>query len=344
MSNKGVVRAALLDWYDRHARSLPWRRPPGAAARPDPYAVWLSEVMLQQTTVAAAAPYFDAFRARWPTVADLAAAPREAVLQAWAGLGYYSRARNLHAAAQALAAMGRFPDDEAGWRALPGVGAYTAAAVAAIAFDRPANVVDGNVERVMARWFAEEAPLPDAKPTLARRAASLVTADRPGDWAQALMDLGATICTPRKPRCPTCPVAFACAALAGGAPETYPRRRPRTARPVRHGVAFRLEHGGAILLVRRPDEGLLGGMPALPSTPWRTEAWSHDEALAYAPAPAAWRRTGAVKHIFTHFALTLDVWSGQGAAPASGGDWVAVDELSHAGLPTVFRKAAALAA
>ncbi len=338
MSNKGAIRGALLDWYDRHARALPWRAPPGARA--DPYAVWLSEIMLQQTTVAAVGPYFAAFLKAWPTVADLAAAPREDVLRAWAGLGYYSRARNLHAAAQQLAAMAILPADEAGWRALPGVGPYTAAAVAAIAFGLPTNVVDGNVERVMARLFAVEAPLPDAKAELARLAGGLVADERPGDWAQALMDLGATVCTPRKPRCGDCPLAFACRALAGGAPETFPRKRAKPVRPERHGVAFRLEHGGKVLLVRRPDSGLLGGMAALPTTPWRETPWTAEEAQAHAPARAAWRVQGAVRHVFTHFALMLEVWVGEGAAD---GDWTPIADLPRAGLPTVFRKAATLA-
>ena len=336
----GTLRVALLDWYDRAARTLPWRAGPGAYARPNPYAVWLSEVMLQQTSVAAVIPYFERFWAAWPTVAALAAAPRDEVLREWAGLGYYSRARNLHAAAQALAADG-VPEDEAGWRRLPGVGPYTAAAVAAIAFDRPANVVDANVERVMARLFAVETPLPVAKPQLAALAATFVTEDRPGDWAQALMDLGATVCTPRAPRCAICPIAAFCQAFAGGAPETYPRKPAKPARPERHGVAFRLERAGQVLLVRRPDRGLLGGMAALPSTPWRTERWTDAEARALAPAQTIWRSIGEVRHVFTHFALTLRVWAGESQGEGKG-DWVAIDGLPGAGLPTVFRKAAAL--
>ena len=320
---------------------MAWRVAPAAraaGARPDPYAVWLSEVMLQQTTVATVGAYFARFMEAYPTVGRLAAAPREEVLRLWAGLGYYSRARNLHAAAQDLAAHG-FPDTEAGWRALPGVGPYTAAAVAAIAFDRPANVVDGNVERVMARLFAVEAPLPDAKGELTALAAGFVTDDRPGDWAQALMDLGATMCTPRAPGCDRCPVAFACRAFADGSPETFPRKRAKATRPERHGVAFRLTRHGRILLVRRPDKGLLGGMAALPSTPWRTEVWTQAEAVAQAPAQVAWRSLGAVRHVFTHFALTLEVWAGEGDAD---GEWRPLDALADAGLPTVFRKAAVL--
>jgi A/G-specific adenine glycosylase len=335
----GALRVALLDWYDRNARDLPWRAPPGANAPVDPYRVWLSEIMLQQTTVAAVAPYYERFLEAWPTVEALAAAPREDVLSAWAGLGYYSRARNLHAAAQVAAAGGGFPADEAGLRALPGVGPYTAAAIASIAHGVAANVVDGNVERVMARLHAVETPLPEAKPELAALAGGYVRSDRPGDWAQALMDLGATVCTPRSPACEVCPVAFACAARAGGAPETYPRRRAKAPKPVRHGVAFRLRRGDDILLVRRPDKGLLGGMAALPTTPWRAEVWSAADAELHAPASATWREIGAVAHVFTHFALTLAVWEAEGDIE---GDWRAAHDLGALGLPTVFRKAAAL--
>jgi A/G-specific adenine glycosylase len=290
--------------------------------------------MLQQTTVAAVAPYFARFVDRWPGVRELAAAPREAVLEAWAGLGYYSRARNLHEAAQRLAAEG-FPQTEQGWRALPGVGPYTAAAIAAIAHGEAANVVDGNVERVMARLHAVDAPLPGAKTRLRALAGQMVTAERPGDWAQALMDLGATVCTPRAPKCGACPWANACEALAGGAPETYPRRTPRAARPQRYGVAFRIERDGAIWLVRRAEKGLLGGMAALPTTDWRSRKWTRVEALRHAPVAADWTRTGRVRHVFTHFALTLDVYAAEAAMQGEGwwGDARA--------LPTVFKKAAA---
>jgi A/G-specific adenine glycosylase len=325
------LRKLLLNWYDRNGRDLPWRL---RAGRPDPYRVWLSEIMLQQTTVAAVGPYFTRFLARWPTVAALAAAPREDVLSAWAGLGYYSRARNLHAAAQRLAEAG-FPDTEAGWRALPGVGAYTAAAIAAIALDQSANVVDGNVERVISRLHAVETALPNAKPKLRALAEFLVTADRPGDWAQALMDLGATICTPKAPKCSACPWRDACAAFASGAPESYPRRAAKAKRPQRHGVAYRIERDGALWLVRRPDKGLLGGMAGLPTTEWRAKKWTRAEALKQAPVEAAWRKTGAVEHVFTHFALSLDVYAAD-AAPTGEGCWGDADAL-----PTVFKKAAA---
>jgi A/G-specific adenine glycosylase len=334
LATRDKSRKFLLNWYDANGRELPWRVRGG---RPDPYRVWLSEIMLQQTTAAAVGPYFLRFLELWPTVAALAAAPREDVLGAWAGLGYYSRARNLHAAAQVLARDGA-PATEAGWRALPGVGPYTAAAIAAIAFDLPANVVDGNVERVMARRFAVETPLPQAKPELRALAGGLVTAERPGDWAQALMDLGATVCTPKAPRCGDCPWAEECAAVASGAPESYPRRAPKAERPRRFGVAYRIEGEGALWLVRRPDKGLLGGMAALPSTSWRAQAWTRAEALAHAPVAARWRKAGQIRHVFTHFALTLDVYVAR-AAPDGEGWWG-----DASALPTVFRKAAAVGA
>jgi A/G-specific adenine glycosylase len=292
--------------------------------------------MLQQTVAASVVAYFKTFTERWPNVAALAAAPRADVLAAWAGLGYYARARNLHAAAVVLARDG-FPKDEAGWRALPGVGAYTAAAIAAIANGQAANVVDGNIERVISRWFAVETPLPDARAELRMLAARFVTADRPGDWAQALMDLGATVCTPKNPKCTACPVSTLCRAYASGAPEIYPRKRAKAAKPRRHGVAFYLERGGKALLVTRPEKGLLGGMRALPSTPWRAEAWSEAEALTHAPAKGAWTKAGAVEHVFTHFALTLEVWTLRDKRKPVA-DWVSAEDVTT-GLPTLFRKA-----
>ncbi|KQY90134.1 MULTISPECIES: A/G-specific adenine glycosylase [unclassified Brevundimonas] len=327
-----ALRAALLDWYDAHRRTLAWRGAPGAAA-PDPYRVWLSEVMLQQTTTPHATPYFEAFTARWPTVSDLAAAADSDVMAAWAGLGYYARARNLLACARAVAGDhgGVFPDTEAGLLALPGVGAYTAAAVAAIAFGRPANVVDGNVERVMARLFAVETPLPAAKPELRRRAASLVADHRPGDWAQALMDLGATVCRPGRPLCHLCPLTAWCAGFRSGAPERWPLKTRKTVRPHRTGTAWVLrDDRGRVALVRRPDKGLLGGMTGLP-----TSDWAVDAAEASPPVAADWRGAGAVEHVFTHFSLTLDVRTATGA-----GDflWTDPDEALRS-LPTVFRKA-----
>lgn len=334
------LRNALLTWYDSHARDLPWRvRPNKSGIVAEPYRVWLSEIMLQQTTVAAVKPYFERFLHLFPRVEDMASAPREVVLEAWAGLGYYSRARNLHAAAIAMAERG-VPTTEEGWRALPGVGPYTAAAISAIAQGRATNVVDGNVERVMARLHAVETPLPDAKPELKSIAALHVSDDRPGDWAQALMDLGATICTPKSPACALCPVREWCAAFATGAPETFPRRAAKAVKPHRHGIAFRVLRDGKFWFVRRPDKGLLGGMAGLPTTPWRADAWSADEAFAHAPLRANWREVGAIAHTFTHFALTLVVFEAETNANPEGEGWWAAD---IAPLPNVFRKAALVA-
>ncbi|MDP3632576.1 A/G-specific adenine glycosylase [Phenylobacterium sp.] len=339
--NPEVLRASLLAWYDDQARDLAWRVGPAggrAGVRQDPYRVWLSEVMLQQTTVPHATPYFLKFTARWPTVTALAAEQDGEVMAAWAGLGYYARARNLLACARAVANDhgGVFPDTEAGLRGLPGLGPYTAAAVAAIAFDRPTNVVDGNVERVISRLFAVEAPLPDAKPELKRLAETLVRDERPGDWAQALMDLGATICKPKSPLCDWCPVAADCAALATGAPETYPRKTAKAVRPHRYGVAYVLTRGDQIALVRRPPKGLLGGMLALPTSDWRADPFGDEEARASAPAHAAWRHVGEVEHGFTHFTLTLKLLRAEGAA--EGVIWSPRRDLD--GLPSVFLKAA----
>jgi A/G-specific adenine glycosylase len=338
---KARLRARALAWYDAHARDLPWRvRPADRASgrRPDPYRVWLSEIMLQQTTVPHATPYFLAFTQRWPTVGALAAAPEGDVMAAWAGLGYYARARNLIACARQVAGKlgGAFPDTEAGLAALPGVGRYTAAAIAAIAFDRPANVVDGNVERVVARLFAVEAPLPGAKPALRALAGALVTNERPGDWAQALMDLGAMVCTPASPICAICPAAEDCRARAAGAPETYPRRTAKPERPERHGVAYLLTRRDRVALVRRPARGLLGGMLGLPTSDWRPEPWSAAEAIAAAPVAAEWRVTGEIRHVFTHFALTLAIYRAEGDWPHA--IWTPRTELEA--MPSVFLKAA----
>jgi A/G-specific adenine glycosylase len=327
-----ALRNALLDWYDAHGRTLAWRVSPGGG-RADPYRIWLSEVMLQQTTTPHATPYFQAFTARWPTVSDLAAAEDADVMAAWAGLGYYARARNLLACARAVAADhgGVFPDTEAGLLALPGVGAYTAAAVAAIAFGRPANVVDGNVERVMARLFAVETPLPAAKPELRRLAATLVADDRPGDWPQALMDLGATVCRPGRPLCEACPLTAWCAAFVSCDPGRWPLKTKKADRPHRTGVAWVLrDDRGRVALVRRPDKGLLGGMTGLP-----TSNWSAEPGPATPPVVADWREAGAIDHVFTHFSLTLSVHAAEG-----GGDFLWTDpEAALASLPTVFRKA-----
>ena len=336
--------SALLDWYDAHARALPWRVGPAARAageRPDPYRVWLSEIMLQQTTVATVKGYFEAFTARWPTVTALAAAPREEVLAAWAGLGYYARARNLHACARIVAGErgGVFPETEAVLRALPGVGAYTAAAVAAIAFDEPATVVDGNVERVVARFHAIEEPLPGARKRLRTLAAALTPGARPGDHAQAMMDLGATVCTPRAPACAACPLAPGCAGREKGIAASLPRKAPKKTKPTRHGTCYLARRpDGAVLLARRPDAGLLGGMMELPGTRWAEEA-----PPPAPPLPADWRAMGTVHHVFTHFRLLLEVMradvSQDAAAPA--GRWTLPEALESEALPTLMRKALA---
>ena len=334
--------ADLLRWYDRHRRVLPWRAGPGE--RSDPYRVWLSEVMLQQTTVAAVRPYYAAFLRRFPTVAALAEAPSEAVMSAWAGLGYYSRARNLHACAMAVVAEhgGQWPDTEEGLRALPGIGPYTAGAIAAIAFDRPSAAVDGNVERVVSRLFRVADPLPGAKVTIRAFALSLVPADRPGDFAQAVMDLGATICTPRRPACALCPWMEPCEARAAGDAETYPRKAPKREGALRLGAAFvAVRQDGAILLRTRPPRGLLGGMAEVPTSTWRA-TYDPAGALRDAPLQADWRRVpGIVTHVFTHFPLELTVF--RAAVPADalaldGMRWTAPATLREEPLPNVMRK------
>jgi len=336
MAPVSQIRRKLLRWYDRHRRVMPWRATGGET--PDPYRVWLSEIMLQQTTTAHAEPYFLAFTSRWPRVGDLAAAADSDVMAAWAGLGYYARARNLLACARVIASdhKGAFPNSEAGLRALPGVGPYTAAAVGAIAFNLPTNVVDGNVERVMARLFAVKAPLPDAKPELWSHAARFVTSERPGDWAQALMDLGATVCRPRGPDCSACPIADACAARTAGEPEDYPRRAAKAARPKRRGVAFVALAAGQAGLLRRPPRGLLGGMLGLPGTPWREAAWPSRDAMRHAPFPGRWRDVGVVDHVFTHFSLELSVRLLAINAPIGDFEWTPV-ERAVGDLPSVFR-------
>jgi A/G-specific adenine glycosylase len=333
------IAPLLLAWYDRHRRILPWRALPGEAA--DPYRVWLSEVMLQQTTVAAVRPRFEAWTARWPDFASLAAADEAAVMAAWAGLGYYARARNLVAAAKVVVARhgGAFPRDEATLRTLPGLGAYTAAAVAAIAFGQRAVVVDANVERVVARLFGIAEPLPGARVAI-RAAADQVTPDaRAGDFAQAMMDLGSAVCTPKKPSCLLCPLNAECRGFREGAPERLPVKAAKKARPQRYGTIFWVQRGDDVLLVRRPDRGLLGGMRALPTGPWIEEA----PGLEGAPVPAEWKvRNATVAHGFTHFdlELTLAVARGQ-AHHAVDGLWWPIAELDRAGLPTLFAKAAA---
>ena len=335
--------ADLLAWYDLNARTLPWRVSPAdraAGVRPDPYSVWLSEIMLQQTTVQAVKRYFDDFTRRWPRLHLLAEAASDDVMKAWAGLGYYSRARNLKACAEIVARDhgGRFPDNEEGLRALPGIGAYTAAAIAAIAFDRPAVVVDGNVDRVIARLHAIETPMPAAKAEIRAFAARLTPAERPGDHAQAMMDLGATICTPKSPACGICPLSPACAARLSGEPTRFPVKAPKAARPVRRGVAYAaVRSDGAILLRKRPEKGLLGGMAEVPGSDWTVG----EAPAAAAPLRGYWRRIGQVEHSFTHFHLCLDVeradFPAETAAP-DGHWWSGANAVGGEALPSLMRK------
>jgi A/G-specific adenine glycosylase len=343
--------AELLAWYDRHRRALPWRARPGE--RSDPYRVWLSETMLQQTTVKAVAPYYARFLARWPDLNALAAASLDEVLAAWAGLGYYARARNMHACVRQLVERygGQFPTNESALRELPGIGAYTAAAIAAIAFGRAATPVDGNIERVIARLYAVTTPLPAGKAEIARRARTLTPTTRAGDFAQALMDLGATICTPKKPACALCPWNSSCAANACGEAELFPRRTPKREGQLRRGAAFVARRADDCVLLRtRPARGLLGGMVEVPTTAW-TADFDDGQALAQAPRFGAsqkrgkWRKmAGVVRHVFTHFPLELTVYraeiSRQAAAPA-GTRWIAIAQLGDEALPSLMRKVVA---
>jgi len=337
--------AALLAWYGRHRRVLPWRA--GKGERADPYRVWLSEIMLQQTTVKAVAPYYARFLARFPTVAALAAAPLEDVLKLWAGLGYYARARNLHACAKAVVERhgGEFPDTEEGLRTLPGIGAYTAAAITAIAFGKRASPVDGNIERVIARLFAVAEELPGAKPRIRALAEELTPQRRAGDFAQAMMDLGAMLCTPGKPACVLCPWTDACAARARGDQESFPRKAEKKTGALRRGAAFvALRADGFILTRRRPEKGLLGGMTEVPTTEW-TREFDDTAALTGAPLHARWRRVpSVVTHTFTHFPLELTVLCAEipatRKAPA-GTRWTPLADLSGEALPNVMRKVVA---
>ncbi|WP_407658444.1 A/G-specific adenine glycosylase [Methylobacterium planeticum] len=337
----GPRAADLLCWYDRHRRVLPWRAPAGE--RPDPYRVWLSEVMLQQTTIAAVKPYFHRFLERFPDVEALAEAPEEAVMAAWAGLGYYSRARNLHACARAVAAAGRFPDTADGLRKLPGIGAYTAGAIAAIAFDRQEAAVDGNVERVVTRLFAIETPLPAARPEIRRLTQALVPAARPGDFAQAVMDLGATICTPKRPACALCPWLSPCRARALGLQESFPRKLKAVKGSLRRGAAFVVVRSGdeAVLLRTRPATGLLGAMAEPPMSAWEPD-YDPARALLDAPLDARWKRLpGLVRHGFTHFPLELTVFLARVALatrPPEGMRFTPRRDLADEPLPGVMKK------
>jgi A/G-specific adenine glycosylase len=339
---------ALLDWYDRHARVLPWRTLPGETA--DPYRVWLSEIMLQQTTVQAVKPYFEAFTLRWSKVTDLAAAPVEDVMKMWAGLGYYSRARNLHACAQMVVAQfkGVFPADEKSLLMLPGVGSYTAAAISAIAFARRAVVVDGNVERVISRLHRVQENLPAAKPLIKRLADDMTPALRAGDFAQAMMDLGATVCTPRKPACGVCPYLGACAGQQAGDAETYPRKAPKSIKLTRYGAAFvAVRTDGALLVRTRPPKGLLGGMTEVPGSEW-TSANVELALTSIQPLSAPWdQQAEVVHHVFTHFPLELIVFKAVVAKDVpvpDGMRWISANEIAGEAFPTVFRKVLKVAA
>lgn len=344
-----AVSGALLDWYDHHARTLPWRVSPGdrmRGAAPDPYRVWLSEIMLQQTTVATVKSYFERFIARWPRVEDLAAEPQDEVLKEWAGLGYYARARNLHKCAQMVAAdfNGIFPKTEAELLGLPGIGPYTAAAIASIAFDQRATVLDGNVERVMARYYAVEDPLPGSKKQLFSLAERLTPDARAGDYAQAVMDLGATICTPRKPACGLCPIMATCAGRKAGNAEGLPKKTPKKAKPTRYGVAFvAVRSDGAVLLDRRPQSGLLGGMMEVPGSEW-TENFEPRDALSLAPVEGVWRDVSDALHTFTHFHLRLAVKRADVSSDAIPlrGTWFSAEDVMSQALPTVMKKVLAI--
>ncbi len=339
--NSRLIQKLLLGWYDRHRRSFPWRVMPGQT--PDAYLVWLSEIMLQQTGTDTVVAYYHRFTERWPTVHALANASLDEVLIEWAGLGYYARARNLHACARIVSKefAGRFPDDQTALLKLPGIGPYTAAALSAIAFNRPAPVLDGNIERVISRLYAITTPLPAARTELRPLAGAVTNCQRPGDMAQAMMDLGATLCTPRAPDCAACPLQKHCAAYAQGIAETLPRRQRKAAQKKRVGAVFWLtRNDGSVLLRRRPEKGLLGGMMEFPGTPWQADAAG---VSGFAPANCNWRALpGTVQHVFTHFKLELTVYAATSrAGQPMDGIWARPDELQNFALPKLMQKVAA---
>ncbi|MCD4511036.1 A/G-specific adenine glycosylase [Brucella pseudogrignonensis] len=336
----------ILDWYDRHHRILPWRVSPSGQSRgikADPYRIWLSEIMLQQTTVEAVKSYFTKFVERWPDVMAMAAASEDDILRAWAGLGYYSRARNLKKCADLVAAQyaGSFPTTAAELKELPGIGDYTSAAIAAIAFGQPAAVVDGNVERVISRLYAIDTPLPAAKAEIRLLMGELTPADRPGDFAQAVMDLGATICTPRRPACAICPVNDGCEALTKRDPEEFPVKAPKAPKPIRTGAAFvAIADDGSVLLRKRKGEGLLAGMTEVPGSHW-TARIDGDATVDAAPFAGDWVASGSITHVFTHFELRLSVYSAANITKhdITEGWWSSPSELEGEALPTVMKKA-----
>lgn len=338
----------MLEWYDNHARRLPWRVPPGDSrdgVKPDPYAVWLSEIMLQQTQVATVQNYYLNFLRKWPDVFALAEADSNDVMKAWAGLGYYSRARNLKSCAEQVVAKhgGRFPETAEELKRLPGIGDYTSAAIAAIAFDEPVAVVDGNIERIIARCFAVATPLPSAKKDIRNKVADLVPSERPGDFAQAMMDLGATICTPRNPGCSLCPVSACCLGFTQGEMERYPIKAPKAQKPTRKGAAFVIINAqGAVWLSKRADKGLLGGMSEVPGTEWtsRVDGETGNSAL---PFTADWRLVATIRHTFTHFHLELEIWTTRSEHSIGKGWWSGPGEIDDEALPTIMRKAIAAA-
>lgn len=343
LSDIHKMQTALLGWYDAHGRVLPWRIRPEDRKKgmtPDPYAIWLSEIMSQQTTIPHAAPYWEKFLREFPTVIDLACADREQVMAMWAGLGYYARARNLHKCAQIIRDEydGVFPKSEAGLLKLPGIGPYTAATIAAICYDEPTNIVDGNVERVIARLFRVETPIPKAKTELRDLAARLANPARPGDYGQALMDLGAVVCTPKSPKCEGCVWQSYCAGFKAGDQTDFPKKIKKTKLPIRYGTVFVLQSGGGdILLQQRPDKGLLGGMLGLPGTDWTDKPSANP--LGSAPIPRNWEKLdGLVKHVFTHFELRLTIYRAE-TSNKPDGYWASVQELPNLAIPTAYKKA-----